>query len=59
MPDYLERNRMFTDLILFAQGQWGEGGSPWQALFPLVLIVPLFYFRMIRPKHIDHFTILP
>jgi preprotein translocase subunit YajC len=47
---------MFYDLLLFAQNA-ADGGAKatdngdamWRMLFPLLLILPLFYLLMIRP----------
>jgi len=47
---------MFFDLLLFAAneaadgGKTPDGGAPgWNFLMPLLLILPIFYFLMIRP----------
>jgi preprotein translocase subunit YajC len=37
-------------VVLMAQSQTGQAGSPWSSLVPLLLIMVVFYFFLIRPQ---------
>jgi preprotein translocase subunit YajC len=40
----------FLAIVLMAPTQGGQQGSPWSSLIPLLLIMVVFYFFLIRPQ---------
>ena len=44
-------NSFLLPLLMGAPGGSGEGGSSWMTFLPLVLIIGIFYFLILRPQN--------